>query len=119
LEMCYAGAYHSIVIIRDNQLIELKTDKQPIGYTYIMKPFTHCTYQLNKGDVVYMYSDGYPDQFGGERGKKFKSRNLKELLLSLHPKPLEEQKLLLAKHFNNWKGNEEQIDDVTVLGIKI
>lgn len=117
--MRYAGAYHSILIIRDGKLIELKTDKEPIGFTYIMTPFTNHEYQLLKGDLVYLYSDGYADQFGGEKGKKFKSRNFKELLLSIHSKTMVEQKQIITKQFNIWKGKEEQVDDVTVLGMRI
>lgn len=119
LNMRYAGAYHSILIIRNGELIELKTDKEPIGFTYIMTPFNSYDFQLMKGDFVYLYSDGYADQFGGERGKKFKSRNFKELLLSIYDKPLDEQKSIIANRFNEWKGKEEQVDDVTVLGMKI
>ncbi len=117
--MRYAGAYHSILIIRGGKLIELKTDKEPIGFTYIMTPFNSYDFQLMEGDYVYIYSDGYADQFGGERGKKFKSRNFKELLLAIYHKPLKEQKKILEQTFNVWKGKEEQVDDVTVLGMKI
>lgn len=119
LEMNYAGAYQSILIIRDGKLIELKTDKEPIGFTYIMTPFIDYEFQLMKNDLIYLYTDGYVDQFGGEKGKKFKTRAFKELLLSIHNKTLEEQKNIISDVFKKWKGNEEQIDDVTVLGMKI
>lgn len=119
LMMNYAGAYHSIIIIREGELIELKTDKQPIGFTYTMVPFINYTFQLFKGDIVYLYSDGYPDQFGGEKGKKFMSKQLKSLLLSISSKPLKHQKTILASRFKEWKGNEEQVDDVTILGITL
>lgn len=119
LMMNYAGAYHSVLIIRQGELIELKTDKQPIGYTYIMSPFKDYSYQLEIGDLIYLYSDGYPDQFGGERGKKFKSRNLKEFITLISSKDLADQKNILAGRFEEWKGDEEQVDDVTVVGLKI
>ena len=119
LMLDYAGAYHSLLILREGKLIELKTDKEPIGFTYIMNPFNSHSFQLKKGDILYLYSDGYADQFGGEKGKKYKSRNFKELLVSIHSKPLENQKEILSEVFNEWKGNEEQVDDVTVCGMVI
>ncbi len=119
LMMNYSGAYQTLLIIRKGELIELKTDKQPIGYTYIMSPFTNNDFQLEKEDLIYLYSDGYPDQFGGELGKKFKSRNLKEFIVSISHQPLEEQKIILSNRFDEWKGEEEQVDDVTVLGIRL
>ena len=90
--MRYAGAYHSILIIRDGALIELKTDKEPIGFTYIMTPFNSYDFQLMKGDLVYIYSDGYADQFGGERGKKFKSRNFKRLIITYSSRAIKSTK---------------------------
>ncbi len=117
--MRYAGAYHSIIIVRDNKIIELKTDKEPIGFTYIMTPFTNFEFQLQKGDLIYLYTDGFVDQFGGERGKKFKSRKFKDLLQSISSLPLVNQKQVLKETFNTWKENEEQVDDVTVVGMRI
>ena len=119
LTMSYAGAYHTIIIIRDNQIIELKTDKEPIGFTYIMTPFSNFEFQLKKGDLLYLYTDGFVDQFGGERGKKFKSRQFKELLLSINTLSLIKQKSILKETFNSWKGKEEQVDDVTVVGMRV
>ncbi len=119
LKMEYAGAYHSVVVIRNGELIELKTNKEPIGFTYKMSPFQNFEFQLEEGDMLYMYSDGYADQFGGEKGKKFKSRNLKNLLKEIHQKPLEEQKEILKSFFLKWKGEEEQVDDVTVFGMRM
>ncbi len=119
LEMNYAGAYHSIIIIREGKLIELKTDKEPIGFTYIMTPFSNHQFQLKKNDLIYLYTDGFVDQFGGEKGKKFKSRRFKELLLTIHTLPLLKQKEVLKRTFNQWKGREEQVDDVTIIGMRI
>lgn len=102
------------------ELIEYKSDKQPVGlFTGEMKPFSTQQIQLEKGDTIYTFSDGYADQFGGEKGKKFKLKSLKELLLSVQGKPLREQKQIIDNMFEAWKGNLEQIDDVCVIGVKI
>jgi len=74
---------------------------------------------LNCGDVIYTITDGYPDQFGGEKGKKFMSKNLKQLLLANSHLPMDEQKVLLDTTFKNWVGDFEQVDDVTVIGIRV
>ena len=74
---------------------------------------------LRKGDIIYTFTDGYTDQFGGAKGKKFKHKALKELLLSIQKKSMEEQKLILNKTFEDWKGNLEQVDDVLVIGIRV
>lgn len=84
-----------------------------------MAPFTTQSMQLHKGDIIYMTSDGYADQFGGPKNKKIKMAHLKELLLQNCKKPMNKQKEILVSTFEKWKGNLEQIDDVFVLGIKI
>jgi serine phosphatase RsbU (regulator of sigma subunit) len=89
-----------------------KHDKQDI-------PFTLHEFDLKKGDVIYALTDGFPDQFGGEKGKKFMSKNLRELLLGNAHLPVNYQKELLEKTFANWVGDLEQIDDVTVVGIRV
>ena len=91
------------------ELIEIKTDRMPIGIHAEMKEFTNNELQLQKGDALYLFSDGYADQFGGEKGKKFKYSRFRELLLSIHDKPMEEQKTILDKTFEDWKGNLEQL----------
>lgn len=120
-ELQYAGANNPIWIIRKDkkEVEEIKANKQPIGKDDFMKPFTNHTIQLNKGDTIYIFSDGYADQFGGPKGKKFKSKPFKELLLSISNNSLDKQKELIEKHFIEWKGNLEQIDDVCVIGVKI
>ena len=120
-ELQYAGANNPLWIIRNNgtEVEEIKADKQPIGKCDLMNPFTNHNTNLNKGDTIYIFSDGYADQFGGEKGKKFKSKPFKNLLLSLNNIPIEEQKEALNKHFEEWKGDLEQIDDVCIIGIKI
>jgi len=82
-------------------------------------PFTRHSMELEKGDIVYTISDGMPDQFGGPKGKKFMSKQLKELLVRISHFPMQEQKEKLSHEFNLWKGNLEQVDDVTILGICI
>jgi serine phosphatase RsbU (regulator of sigma subunit) len=119
LELEFAGAKNPLYIIRNKELIELKGDKQPIGYSDNVTPFTLQKFTLEKGDMVYASTDGYPDQFGGPKGKKFKYKPFKDLLVKisdLHPK---EQKEMLAQHFTDWKGNLEQLDDVCVIGVRI
>jgi serine phosphatase RsbU (regulator of sigma subunit) len=118
-ELNYAGANNSIYLIRDDKLIEIKSDKQPIGKFMNNKPFTNHFQKILKDDKIYLFTDGYADQFGGEKGKKFKYKQFKELLLKHHNKTMIEQSTILSNTFNQWKGNLDQIDDICVLGIKI
>ena len=83
------------------------------------EPFILHSFQLEKDDCLYLFTDGYPDQFGGTDGKKFKVKNVKQLLLSMALQPISEQKNLLNDHFELWKGKLEQVDDVLMVGIKI
>ncbi len=101
------------------ELIEIKPNKQPIGKVDNPQPFTTHTIELQKGDSIYVFSDGYTDQFGGEKGKKFKAQFFKELLLSIQNNTMEEQKNSLIQHFNNWKGTLDQVDDVCIIGVRI
>jgi serine phosphatase RsbU (regulator of sigma subunit) len=119
--MYYSGANNPCWIIRAGELIELKADKQPISAsTDIEKiPFTNREFSLTKGDMVYIFTDGYADQFGGPKGKKFKYKQLEELLRESSVLPLTEQRALLEKRFQEWKGELEQIDDVLVIGIRV
>jgi serine phosphatase RsbU (regulator of sigma subunit) len=119
----YAGANNPLWIFRktesNNQLIEIKADKQPIGNYEVMNPFTLHEMDLQKGDSLYSFSDGYADQFGGEHGKKLKSKPLKDLLLSIQDHNMEEQHTLLDKAYNDWKREYEQIDDVCMIGVRV
>ncbi|MBL7887942.1 MAG: tetratricopeptide repeat protein [Bacteroidia bacterium] len=117
----YAGAYNPLYIVREGKLIELPSDKHPIGmYTgEQIEQYTNHEIQLQKGDTVYLFTDGYADQFGGEKGKKFKYKSLKELLISIQQKDMEEQKNILDTTLNKWKGNLEQVDDVLIMGVRI
>lgn len=115
-----AAANNPVWIVRENTLIEIKPDKMPIGkHDKDSTNFTQQTIDLQTDDVIYSITDGYPDQFGGEKGKKFMSKNLKELLLANSHLPMDEQKILLDTTFKNWVGDLEQVDDVTVIGIRV
>jgi serine phosphatase RsbU (regulator of sigma subunit) len=96
---------------------EIKADKQPIGKTDNPKPFTTHEIELKPGMQFYLFTDGFADQFGGPKGKKFKYKQLEELLLSLTNSSMQEQKETLISNFTNWKGDLEQVDDVCVIGI--
>jgi serine phosphatase RsbU (regulator of sigma subunit)/Tfp pilus assembly protein PilF len=115
----YAGAHNPLWIIRDGEIIETKANKQPIGRFDRQEPYTTHSFDLQKGDTLYIFSDGYVDQFGGEKGKKLKARAFRELLLSMQNKTMEQQRTLLDEAFENWRGDLEQIDDVCVIGIRV
>ncbi|HSH66849.1 MAG TPA: SpoIIE family protein phosphatase, partial [Bacteroidia bacterium] len=121
LELQYAGAYNPLYVIRKNELIETKGDKFPIGLFLgaEKKKFTNHTFQLQKGDCVYIFSDGYADQFGGPKGKKFMASHFRSLLLRISSEPIDQQKYLLTKTLNEWCGNLDQVDDILVIGLKI
>jgi serine phosphatase RsbU (regulator of sigma subunit)/Tfp pilus assembly protein PilF len=118
-QLKYAGAHHPLWIIRNGELLETKANKQPIGQFDNPEPYTTHSFDLEPGDAIYIFSDGYVDQFGGEKGKKFKSRAFRELLLSIQDNAMEEQKTIIDETFNSWKGDLEQIDDVCVIGVRI
>lgn len=115
----FAGANNPIWIIRNGELIETKGDKQPIGKFDPSTPFTTSKIQMQKDDRVYIFSDGYADQFGGEKGKKFKSSSMKKLLIQIHQEPINVQLEKLENNFESWKGTFEQLDDVCVIGFQI
>lgn len=117
----YAGAHNPLWIIRrgTQELEEIKASKQPIGKYDDPQPYTTHTLELNPGDSFYIFSDGYADQFGGDKGKKFKAANFKRLLLSIQSEPLERQRELIDEAFENWKGELEQLDDVCVIGVRV
>jgi serine phosphatase RsbU (regulator of sigma subunit) len=100
-------------------LKEIKADKQPIGYHPESHPFSNHEIQLQKGDSIYVFSDGYADQFGGEKGKKFKYKQLETLLVTNNNLPMIQQKKLYKQTFVHWKGQQEQVDDVCILGVRI
>ncbi len=120
-ELQFAGANNPIYIIQQHELKQLNADKFPVG-AFIeeqVQSFTTKTFQMQKNSLLYLFSDGYPDQFGGEKGKKFMSKNLKTLLINNAHLPMPQQKQLLESTFKNWVGDLEQVDDVTVIGVRV
>ena len=117
--LSFSGAKNPVYIVRNKELHEIKGDKQPIGSYESQEPFTNKEYQLEKGDMVYIFSDGYADQFGGPKGKKLKYKPFKELLIANSDKSMDEQEKQLNNLFENWKGDIEQLDDVCVIGVRI
>ncbi len=116
----YSAANNPVWVVRQNQLIELAPDKMPVGkHDKDQLSFTQHEFQLQKGDTVYALTDGLADQFGGPNGKKYKYKQLKELLTSIAILPTEIQKEKLKESFVNWKGNLEQVDDILIIGIKL
>jgi serine phosphatase RsbU (regulator of sigma subunit) len=135
MQLEYAGAHNPLWLIREGNkeyeglslnleldgksLYEIKADKQPVGKFAYRKKFTYNKIDLQKGDVIYLSTDGFPDQFGGSKGKKLKSKAFKNLLVDLSSKDIAEQKQILENSFTEWMGDFEQLDDVCVIGVKI
>jgi serine phosphatase RsbU (regulator of sigma subunit)/tetratricopeptide (TPR) repeat protein len=119
--LTYAGAFRPLWIIRNGSCMEIIADKFPVSAddTHNQVPFTQHEIPLQKGDTVYLFTDGFADQFGGPKGKKFKVAKLKELLLEISSQSMNEQHQRLENEFVNWKGNLEQLDDVLVMGIRL
>lgn len=123
-ELVYAAANRPLYILSKNNnaytLKEHKGDSQPVGiYGKELKPFKQYTIALNEDDILYTFSDGYADQFGGPNGKKFKYKQMQELFLAIAHLPLQEQKSIIDATFYNWKQNIEQVDDICVVGVKV
>jgi DNA-binding response OmpR family regulator len=117
--MEFASAFMPFFVVRNSEAIEMKTDKNPVGYFPVEKPFQNQEFQLEENDIIYLFSDGYIDQFGEKFDKKFRTRQLKKLLIEISRLSMSEQKKILDQTFANWKGNTEQTDDVLVVGVKI
>ena len=116
----YASAMNPICLIKNNELHILERDHFPIGkYTDVMNKFTNHTIQLQKNDTLYLFSDGYADQFGGPKGKKLYKKNFFKILEETSKWPIEHQRFILDKKFNEWKGQLEQVDDILIIGIKL
>ncbi len=116
----YAGAYNPLILIRNGEMIEYKGDKMPIGIQMNEKEsFTLHVTEMMPGDRLYIYSDGYTDQFGGPNGSKFKTRPFKNLLLKIHQNPMSKQKEILEKTLDEWMDSEPQIDDILVIGMEL
>ncbi|OFY83821.1 MAG: hypothetical protein A3F72_07400 [Bacteroidetes bacterium RIFCSPLOWO2_12_FULL_35_15] len=119
MQCTYAAANNEPILIRGNKIIELPKDKMPVGKGEKTESFTLQTIDIQKNDVLYLYTDGYADQFGGPKGKKFKYKALNELLLSVSNDKMNEQQKKLETNFTDWKGNLEQVDDMLIIGIKM
>jgi serine phosphatase RsbU (regulator of sigma subunit) len=138
LTLQYAGAFNSLCLIRKNiatsyaprsnrevfygnDLLEIKSDKLPIGSNTdgIADTFTNHAFQLQKDDLIYIYTDGYADQFGGPKAKKFKYNKLKDVLVSMAELPIERHFSVLDEALKDWQGSQEQVDDVLVIGVRI
>jgi serine phosphatase RsbU (regulator of sigma subunit)/Tfp pilus assembly protein PilF len=117
----WSGANNPLWVVRNGagEVEEFKPDKQPIANFGEMKPFSQHEIQLNPGDTMYLFSDGFADQFGGANHKKFMYKNMKKLLIQVHPLTMEKQKEFLINHFLEWRGALEQLDDVCIVGIRV
>lgn len=124
----YAGANRPLWFFKKNKLGEhafemIKANKFPIGglemENEVKRTFTNHSFNVEKGDIIYIFSDGYADQFGGSKGKKFMVGNMQKLISEIYNKPIKEQEQLLLKNFLDWKGELEQVDDVLVIGFRI
>jgi serine phosphatase RsbU (regulator of sigma subunit) len=118
-KITYASAYMAPLIIREKQIISLPTDKMPIGKGIKMEPFTLYNLDCEIGDTIYILTDGFADQFGGPKGKKFKHEQIRNLIKECSSVPLHEQVSMFNETFESWRGLLEQVDDVTCLGFKI
>ena len=115
----FSGANNPVWIIRNGEVLETKGTKQPVGKHDRRRTFDNHLINLEVGDSIYIFTDGYVDQFGGEKGKKFKSKAFKELLLSIQSKSMAEQKNVIEQNFESWRGELEQVDDVCVIGVRV
>jgi serine phosphatase RsbU (regulator of sigma subunit) len=118
-ELQWAGANNPLYVFKGNELSIIKANKQSIGFHSDMQPFTNHTINLQSGDVFYLFTDGYADQFGGPHGKKYKYSQLKELFISISSKPMEKQKTILNNEFLEWKLQFEQTDDICIIGTRV
>ena len=120
MKLEYAGAFNPLYLIRDNELIKIKGDRMPIGiYFRKQKYFTNHEIDLKKGDTFYIFSDGYVDQFGGEKGRKFMAKNFQRMLLNIQHLTMDEQKQYLENTLDEWMDGYQQIDDILVVGVRI
>jgi serine phosphatase RsbU (regulator of sigma subunit) len=116
----FCGAGRPLILVRESELVEFKKGSDAIGYSsFGEKTFETIHFSLNEGDQFYLFTDGYTDQFGGENVKKFNRQRFRNLLLSLNEMPMNIQKKELQFSFENWKGHQEQVDDICVIGLRI
>lgn len=118
-EISYAAANNAPVLVTENEIFELEKDRMPVGQDDRMESFNLYTIKYNKEDTLYLYTDGFADQFGGPKGKKYKGKSLNTHLLSIHQLSMNEQQIQLNQRFEEWRGILEQVDDVCVVGLKL
>jgi serine phosphatase RsbU (regulator of sigma subunit) len=119
-QLDFAGAFNPLYLIRDGNLTIFRADRMPIGIYFTSDiPFTNNTINIKKRDCIYLFSDGYADQFGGSQEKKYMISRLRNLFIEIHQHPMPEQKVILEKEFISWKMNLEQVDDILIMGIKV
>lgn len=119
LNIIYAASNNEPILVKNETYVELPKDKMPVGKGERTDDFNLYSLDLLKGEALYLYTDGYADQFGGNKAKKFKYKQLNELLRNINEEPMHRQEQILSETFNNWRGNIEQIDDVCVIGFRI
>jgi CheY-like chemotaxis protein len=117
--LVYSGAFNPLYLIRDNKIIEFKGDRMTLSYQDYILDFSHQEIKTEPNDLVYLFTDGFVDQFGGQEEKKFLRDQFRQVLLKIHKNPLAVQKEMLLDTYNFWKGNGEQVDDITVVGLKL
>lgn len=116
----FSGAHNPLIVIRDKELYRIKADRMPVGFSRKKDiPFTRQKFSLKKDDIIYAFSDGFSDQFGGDHNRKFTSGRLRQLLYEIHSMSMPNQKQLLNDLFDKWRGNTLQMDDVLLIGIRI
>ncbi len=119
--MEFAGANNPLWIIRNKEVIQINGDKFPVG-AFVgeeLQQFTNHEWELQKEDRIYIFTDGFADQFGGPKGKKFKYKPLEQLLIEIHLKSPSEQKEILDSTIESWRGNLKQVDDILIIGIRV
>jgi serine phosphatase RsbU (regulator of sigma subunit) len=118
----YSGAFNPLYLVRNETIIEVKADRFSVGadvhFSTDRKLFKSHKIYLQKDDIIYMFSDGFADQFGGPEGKKFKYRRFRHLLLTIHKLPMEKQQSILESSIQEWKGNIDQVDDILIIGFR-
>lgn len=117
--MQYAGAYNPLILIQDNELKSYKADRMPVGVFLVEKPFTNHVIKIKPGDQIYMFSDGYADQFGGEAKRKYTRKRLKKLIFDNKDKSMQEQYKAIKEAHEDWSKNQDQLDDILLMGVKI
>ena len=117
--LVYASAYNPLYIVREEKLIELRGDKMPLSHYLIMKDFSSYEVKIMLNDCIYLFTDGYMDQFGGQKLKKFGYKRFRDLLLRINKSHFESQKQTLIDEYTVWREYEDQVDDITIVGVKL